>query len=105
MGNLTASSTKILMSSTGLKTKSRYLKGSHSFATNFIHADFTFAYRGDDRNWEGLFTSSDFEKPKFLYKVPLSEIVKILELAVVDYPRNVSWRYDPQKEDWIVTKK
>ena len=78
-------------------------KGVAFVCNQFIHADFTFAYRGDDRNWEGLFTSSDFEKRKFLYKVPLSEIVKILELAVVDYPRNVSWRYDPEKEDWIVT--
>lgn len=69
----------------------------------FIHANVTFAYRGEDRNWEGLYTNSDYEKRKFIYKVPLSEIIKILELAVIDYPHTVSFRYDSDKQDWIVT--
>ena len=76
-------------------------KGVAFVCNQFIHADFTFAYRGKDRNWDGLYTSSDFEKKKFVYKVPLAEIIDILELAVDDYPSSVSMRYDPKKEDWI----
>lgn len=68
----------------------------------FIHADFTFAFRGEDRNWEGLYTSSDYEKRKFVYKVPLPQIVRILELAVEDYPRSITRRYDTEKNDWII---
>ncbi len=68
----------------------------------FIHANFTYAFRGIDRNWEGLYTSSDFERRKWIYKVPISEVVKILELAAVDMPSRSQWRYDSQAEDWIV---
>lgn len=52
----------------------------------FIHAEFTCAFRGNDRNWLSLYTSSDFEKKKYIYKIPLPEIVKILDLAINDYP-------------------
>lgn len=68
----------------------------------FIHADFTFAYRSDDRNWDGLYTSSDFERRRWVYKVPLAEIRAILEIAVVDAPSHISWRYDSEREDWII---
>lgn len=68
----------------------------------FIHADFTFAYRGKDRNWEGLYTSSDFEKRRWVYRVPVAEVRTVLELAITDYPSSISWRYDPQREDWEV---
>ncbi len=84
-----------------LENEEAISKGVAFVCNQFIHADFTFAFRGEDRNWEGLYTSSDFEKRKFVYRVPLSEIVRILELAVDDYPSRVSLRYDPDKEDWI----
>lgn len=65
-------------------------KGVDFVCNQFVHADFTFAFRSKDRNWAGLYTSSDFDKLKFVYKVPLSEIASILELAVDDYPSSVS---------------
>lgn len=84
------------------------LEGEETFSTSvmficnqFIHADFTYAYRREDRNWEGLYTSSDFERRRWVYKVPLAEIRAILELAVVDAPGHISWRYDPEREDWV----
>lgn len=77
-------------------------RGVAFVCNQFIHADFTFAFRGKDRNWLGLYTSSDFEKRKFVYKVPLSEIVYILELAVKDYPGTIKRRYDSEKEDWVI---
>ena len=52
----------------------------------FIHADFTYAIRGEDRNWKGLYTSSDYEKQKWVYRVDISEIIKVLKLASEDYP-------------------
>jgi len=80
----------------------KILKGVPFVCNQFIHADFTYAIQGSDRNWAGLFTSSDFEKRKWLYRVPLTEIVKVLELAVSDYPSAIFTRYDREKEDWIV---
>lgn len=84
-----------------LEAEEAVLKNVPFVCNQFIHADFTFAIRGDDRNWIGLYTSSDFEKKRWVYKVPLPEIVRILELAVVDYPSSFSMRYDPDKEKWI----
>ncbi|WP_171229875.1 hypothetical protein [Ruegeria sp. HKCCA4008] len=78
-------------------------RGPMFLCNQFIHADFTYAYRGLDRNWEGLYTSSDYQKKKWVYRVPLIEIVKILELAAHDYPSRVSWRYDPEKEDFVIS--
>jgi len=85
-----------------LQAEERIMKGVDFVCNQFIHADFTYAYRGHDRNWEGLYTCSDFEKRKWVYKISLSEIVKILELAAEDYPSCVFRRYDPEKEDWVV---
>jgi len=85
-----------------LEAEETVSKGAMFVCNQFIHADFTYAFRGADRNWEGFYTSSDFEKRKWVYKIPLVEIVNILDLAVEDYPHQVSWRYDPGKKDFVV---
>lgn len=85
-----------------LEVEEEVLKGATFVCNQFIHAEFTFAFRGEDRNWLGLYTSSDFEKKKFVYKIPLSEIVSILELAAKDYPSCIIQRYDFEKEDWVI---
>lgn len=85
-----------------LEREEEVSKGVMFVCNQFIHADFTFAFRGVDRNWLGLYTSSDFEKKKFVYKVPVSEIIKILELAATDRANIQSIYYDPKKEDWII---
>lgn len=85
-----------------LEAEEAVSKGVAFVCNQFIHADFTFAFRGEDRNWLGLYTSSDFEKQKWVYQVPLSEVVKILELAVEDYPGTLRWRYDSEKDDWLI---
>lgn len=77
-------------------------KGVMFICNQFIHADFTYAYRGADRNWEGLYTSSDYEKRQWVYRIPLSAIIEILELAAVDYPSMVSWRWDDKKKDYVI---
>ena len=77
-------------------------RGAIFVCNQFIHAHCTYAIRGEDRNWAGLYTCSDYEKRKWVYNIPLPEIVKILELAVQDAPSRIMWRYDPEKEDWVV---
>ncbi len=68
----------------------------------FIHANYTFSYRGNDRNWQGLYTTSYFERNKGIYRVPLQEIVKLLDLAIIDYPTEVRVRFDTKKDDWVM---
>ncbi|WP_417246480.1 hypothetical protein [Celeribacter sp.] len=85
-----------------LSTEEAVVKDVGFLCNQFIHADFTYALRGGDRNWDGLYTSSDFEKKGWVYWVPVAEIIKVLELAVLDCPSSLSMSYDADKEKWIV---
>jgi len=76
-------------------------KGAMFLCNQFIHAHATYAFRDKDRNWKTLYTCSDFEMRKWMYKVSITEIVRILELAVQDVPERMEWRYDPKSDDWI----
>jgi hypothetical protein len=68
----------------------------------FIHGGATYAYREKDRNWGGLYTCSDFERNKYVYRIPLSEVIKILETAGNDYPDSISYIYSESKDDYDV---
>ena len=61
-----------------------------------------YAFRQCDRNWGGIYTCSDFERKKYIYKIPISEIIKILELAGSDYPKTVTMTYSELKGDYVV---
>jgi len=69
----------------------------------FIHGGAMFAYRESDRNWGGLYTCSNFELNKFVYRIPLDEIRRILKIAGNDYPSRVSLVYNENMRDFIVT--
>lgn len=85
-----------------LRTEEKVSKPITFVCNQFIHGGATFAYRRDDRNWDGLYTCSDYERRKYIYRVPLSEIIAILELAVVDYPASVKMKFNPDRGDYDV---
>jgi hypothetical protein len=60
----------------------------------FIHSGAMYAYRKSDRNWGGIYVCSDFEREKFIYRVPLGTIIEILETAGNDYPESVTYQFD-----------
>lgn len=68
----------------------------------FIHGGATFAYREDDRNWGGLYTCSDYERQKFIYRIPISEIISILLIAGNDYPSMIQMNYNPETSDYDI---
>lgn len=67
-----------------------------------IHGGAMFAYREKDRNWGGLYTCSDFERQKYVYRIPLNEIITILKIAGNDYPNSISMIYCEKKNDYII---
>jgi hypothetical protein len=67
-----------------------------------IHSEVMFAYREKDRNWGGIYTFSDFERSKYLYRIPLSEIIALLKLAGTDYPASIKIEYSEKKGDYII---
>lgn len=52
----------------------------------FIHGGLILGYRNTDRNWGGVYVCSDFEREKYIYRVPIEETISILEIASNDYP-------------------
>ncbi|MBN8521599.1 MAG: hypothetical protein J0L77_06875 [Alphaproteobacteria bacterium] len=68
-----------------------------------IHSGAMFAYRNENRNWDGVIACSDFERQKYVYRIPLSEVIKLLETAANDYPHEIRMTYCDKKEDYIVT--
>jgi len=82
-----------------LKTETLISKGVNFVCNQFIHGGAIVAYREKNRNWGGLYTCSDFERQKFIYRIPLCEIIDILCIAGNDYPSSISMTYDPKSED------
>jgi hypothetical protein len=67
-----------------------------------IHHSVLTAARDKNRNWSDIFVCSDRERQKYIYRVPLSEIIKLLKTAANDYPTEMRMIYCNKKEDFIV---
>ena len=77
-------------------------KNVNFLCNQLIHGGAMYAYREKDRNWGGIHTCSDFEREKYVYRIPISEIVKILEVAGNDYPETITRTYSKSKGDYVV---
>ena len=85
-----------------LENEEQVLKNVNFLCNQLIHGGAMYAYREKDRNWGGIFTCSDFEREKYVYRLPIQEIIKILEIAGNDYPHTITMAYDNLKGDYIV---
>jgi hypothetical protein len=65
-----------------------------------IHGGAMYAYREEGGSWGGIFTCSDFERQKYVYRIPLAEILEILIIATHDYPETIKMTYSQTKEDY-----
>ncbi|EHK9068606.1 TPA: hypothetical protein ACMDSY_004546 [Vibrio parahaemolyticus] len=77
-------------------------KNVQFISNQLIHGQAMYAYRDETRNWHGVFTCSDFERNKYIYRIPTSTIIDILETAANDYPEMMSYRFCNKKNDYIV---
>jgi len=69
----------------------------------FIHGGAIYAYKNKQKKWEGIYTCSDFERSKFIYRIPLKEIIKIFNIVGKDYPMQMEYKYSESKDDYIIT--
>lgn len=77
-------------------------KNVNFLCNQLIHGGAMYAYREKDRNWGGIYTCSDFEREKYVYRIPISEIIKILKMAGNDYPDIITMTYSKSKDDYVV---
>jgi hypothetical protein len=80
----------------------RVEKNVNFLCNQLIHGGATFAYRDKNRNWGGIYTCSDFERAKYVYRIPLDTIISILETAGNDYPSIITIEYCDYKNDYVV---
>ena len=85
-----------------LTKKNEVEKGVVFICNQLIHGGATFAFRNDDRNWGGIFTCSDFERSKFIYQIPIEEIVTIFNLVGNDYPNQLTYTYSKELDDYKI---
>lgn len=65
---------------------------------------FIFSPVFNDQGIEGIFFTSDTDKDKKLYFLPIDTVVEIFERVGHDYPKHISCNYDPDtgKETTVV---
>lgn len=86
-----------------LEQEERVSKKVVFLCNQLIHGGAMYAYREPNRNWGGIYTCSDFERQKYVYRIPLTEILQILTIAGHDYPQSMSWEYSEVTGDYTVT--
>lgn len=65
------------------------------FVSSRIMHSFIFAPVFNDRGIEGIFFTSDTDKDKKLYFLPVDTVIDIFERVGHDYPKYISWEIDP----------
>ncbi|MDN3659558.1 hypothetical protein [Vibrio agarivorans] len=86
-----------------LSKEDKLTKTVQFIANQLVHGSALYAYRDKDRNWGGVYTCSDFERHKYVYKIPVTTIIEILEIASEDYPTEIHYDYNEGKGDYSVT--
>lgn len=81
----------------------KIFKDIRFISNQLIHGQAIYAYRDESRNWAGLYTCSDFERSKNIFRIPISTIIEILELVATDYPSIFRYEYCDNADDYLVT--
>jgi len=86
-----------------LQTETVSTKNVQFISNQLIHGQAIYAYRDENRNWAGVYTCSDFERKKCIYRIPISSIINILETAASDYPTSINYEYCSKKKDYVAS--
>ena len=80
-------------------------KGMIFLANQMIHSCTMFAFREADRNWGGVYACSDYERNKKIYRIPIQELINMLELVGNDYQQGYTMTWDEKKNDYVIKYK
>ena len=67
-----------------------------------IHGGATFAFQNEDRNWGGIYTCSDYERSRYIYQIPIEEVITIFKLVGNDYPTQRTYTYLEELDDYKI---
>ena len=86
-----------------LEKEKRGNKSVIFLCNQLIHSCTAFAYRNETRNWAGIYTCSDFERNRRIYRVPIEEIINIFKLVGSDFPSRFEMLWNEETEDYDVS--
>ena len=70
-------------------------------ANQFIHSSlFSIAY-DKAKNWDSFYVVSDYDKEKYIWRVPANQIHDCFKFVSEDYLRFFSYEYDEIKKKYI----
>ena len=72
-------------------------------SNQFIHAYTSFVARDEARNWDSMFVVSDFDRNDCIWRVPISMIRALFDLAARDYVYSASFTYNAEKQDYDIS--
>jgi len=70
-----------------------------------IHSYMFFLSFNDDGIIDSFYVTSDFDRNKVLYRIPLEEWIKYMELVISDYVVELDSHYDENKKDYVYIRK
>jgi len=85
-----------------LTKKSKTEKNIVFVCNQLIHGGANYAYQNDERNWGGIYTCSDFERSKYIYQIPIEEIIAIFNLVGNDYPTQLIYTFNKEQGDYKI---
>jgi len=72
-------------------------------SNQFVHAYTSFVARDESRNWSDVFVVSDFDRNNCIWRIPISEILRLFFVASKDYPHSFEMRFNPKKGDYDIS--
>lgn len=78
-------------------------KKANYVANQFIHSATIYVMRDTTRNWSDVLITSDYDKKKCLWRIPVAEIESLFRIAAHDYPQSIHSTYNFETKDWDVT--
>tara|TARA_R110001583_G_scaffold100293_4_gene246204 strand:+ start:4431 stop:4817 length:387 start_codon:yes stop_codon:yes gene_type:complete len=85
-----------------LNGENSYQRSAWYLSNQFIHSYTSLLARDQSRNWSEVFIFSDYDRNKFVWRVPISEIIRAFETCNEDWPHEIHMKYNDGKSDWDV---
>lgn len=67
-----------------------------------VHSYSTALVVDETRNWDSLFTVSDYDRKDCIWRIPVDVIVELLRAASLDYPYDLRYRLNEKTDDYDV---
>ena len=69
-------------------------------ANQFIHSSLLLITVDETRNWDSFYVVSDYDKKRFIWRIPVQQIAKAFKVASKDYLESFKYEYDKKHDEY-----